>query len=104
MSPAVQNLHDLTRVGRRHAPALLADADDPHAELLTMIWGPRFDREHALDWWARLSARQPVAAMPVLSELLSAAERFDTLTSPVQQQLRRLVLRHRSRQMVAMSE
>ncbi len=104
MSPALQNLHQLTRLGKAHAPALLAQADDPHAELLTMIWGPQFDREYALDWWARLSRQRPVEAMPMLPELLSAAERFDALAVRQQQLLRRLVLRHRSGQMVAMSE
>ncbi|MCY1548078.1 hypothetical protein D9M68_841660 [compost metagenome] len=75
---------------------MLADADDPHAELLAMVWGPRFDREHALGLWARLSQRRPGEAVPVLPALLSAADRFDALGTPVQQRLRRLIVRHQT--------
>ena len=88
MSPLT---HDLRACGA----SLLAGTDDPHAELLALVWGPRFDREHALGLWARLSQRQPQAALPVLPQLLSAADRFDTLGAPAQQRLRRLILRHR---------
>ena len=42
---------------RAHAPALLAGADNPHDELLALVWGPRFDREHALDLMARQGLR-----------------------------------------------
>ena len=97
MTPALEALHTLTRQGRVHAPALLVGADDPHAELLSLVWGPRFDREHALGLWARLSQRQPAQAAPVLPVLLAAADRFDALGSPVQHRLRRLILRHRAR-------
>jgi hypothetical protein len=88
-------MHALTRQGRAHSAALLADADDPHAELLTLVWGPRFDREHALSLWARLSRRQPADAVPLLPELLSAGDRFDAMDREAQQRLRRLILRHR---------
>ena len=33
---------------RALGPALLASAPEPAVELLAMVWGPRFDREHAL--------------------------------------------------------
>lgn len=88
-------LHELTRQSRAHAPALLNGSDDPHAELLALVWGPRFDREHALGLWVGLSQRQPAHAAPVLPLLLAAADRFDALASPVQQRLRRLIVRHR---------
>ena len=96
MSPAFEPIHELTRQGRAHGPALLTGADDPHAELLSMVWGPRFDREHALGLWAQLSRRKPAHAAPVLPALLAAADRFDALGPPVQHRLRRLILRHRA--------
>lgn len=97
MSPRTAPLHHLAHTSRAHAPALLDGVDDPHAELLAMVWGPRFDRQHALELWARLSQQQPAAALPVLPALISAADRFDALDAPVQHRLRRLILRHRAR-------
>ena len=88
-------LHALARQGRAHSAVLLADADDPHAELLTLFWGPRFDREHALSLWARFSRRQPADAVPVLPELLAVGDSFDAMDRREQQRLRRLILRHR---------
>jgi hypothetical protein len=96
MSPVIEPIHALARHSRAHAPALLAGADDPHAELLAMVWGPRFDREHALGLWARLSQREPSGAYPVLPALLSAADCFDALGAPLQHRVRRLILRHQS--------
>ena len=96
MSPALEPLHALARQGREHGATLLSGSDDPHAELLTLFWGPRFDREHALRLWARLSQRQPVVAQPLLPALLAAGERFDALDRAAQQRLRRLILRHRA--------
>ncbi|UJW83463.1 hypothetical protein [Hydrogenophaga sp. SL48] len=96
MSPAFEPIHHLAQQGRAYAPALLAGADDPHAELLAMVWGPRFDRQHALDLWARLSQQQPAEALPLLPALLSAADRFDSLGVTVQHRLRRLIVRHRA--------
>jgi hypothetical protein len=104
MSPALEPIHRLTRQGRAHAPALLAGTDDPHAELLALVWGPRFDREHALGLWARLSRREPGEAMPVLPALLAAADQFDALATPAQHRLRRLIVRHRARRSEAVSE
>ncbi len=89
-------LHAIARQGRLHTAVLLADAEDPHAELLTLFWGPRFDREHALSLWARASRRQPVEAVPLLPQLLAAGYRFDALAREDQQRLRRLILRHRA--------
>jgi len=102
MSPRLEPIHHLAQQSRVFAPVLLAGADDPHAELLAMVWGPRFDREHALGLWARLSQRQPGEAVPVLPALLSAADRFDALGAPVQQRLRRLIVRHQTLGAVAM--
>lgn len=96
MSPAFQPIHHLAQQSRLHGPVLLTGTGDPHAELLAMVWGPRFDREHALDLWARLSRQQPAEALPVLPALLSAADRFDALSAPMQHRLRRLIVRHRA--------
>lgn len=95
MSAARPPVLQLAQGVRACGATLLADADDPHAELLTLVWGPRFDREHALGLWARLSQRQPQVALPVLPQLLAAADRFDALAPHGQQRVRRLILRHR---------
>ncbi len=89
-------LHAIARQGRPHTAVLLAGAEDPHAELLTLFWGPCFDREHALSLWARASRREPVEAVPLLPQLLAAGDRFDVLAREDQQRLRRLILRHRA--------
>ncbi len=93
MSPTLQVLGQPLR---DHGPALLAGVDDPHDELLALVWGPRFDREHALELWARLSRRQPAEAVLTLPAILSAADRFDGMDTGAQQRLRRLILRHRA--------
>jgi hypothetical protein len=95
MSPAIGTIHQLAQQSKAHGRALLDETEDPHAELLAMVWGPRFDREHALGLWARLSQRAPSAALPVLPALLALADRFDALDSAVQHRLRRLIVRHR---------
>ncbi len=88
-------IHAIARQGRPHTAVLLAGAQDPHAELLTLFWGPQFDREHALSLWARASQQRPVEAAPLLPQLLAVGERFDALARAEQQRLRRLILRHR---------
>ena len=95
MPPAAQTtIRQLAQAGRAHAHGLLHEADEPHVELLSLVWGPRFDREHALSLWARWSAQQPALAAPVLPMLMRAADSFDALGEAAQQQLRRLILRH----------
>lgn len=86
----------LARQARAISPALMGDTGDPHAEWLTMVWGPRFDRDHALALWTRLLRAQPATATPLLPGLIAVADAFDTLGRPVQQRLRRLILRHRT--------
>jgi hypothetical protein len=93
MSPA---LHAIGQPLREHGPALLAEVEDPHDELLALVWGPRFDRQHALGLWARFSRRQPAEAVHTLPALLQVADRFDGLDARSQQRLRRLILRHRA--------
>ena len=77
---------------RAHAPALLDGADDPHDELLALIWGPRFDREHALG----LMVRQGLLVPQALRGVLDTATRYDGLGAAAQQRLRRLIVRHRA--------
>lgn len=73
--------------------AWLASADDPHAELLAMVWGSRFDRAHAQD----LLAREPQAVPGVLETVQEVADGFDRLPASRQHRLRQIILRHRSR-------
>lgn len=76
---------------RALGPALLATGQEPAAELLAMVWGPRFDREHAVQL-ARLAAPDSVA---LGHSLALAADRFDALPPPRQQRLRQHI-RHRA--------
>jgi hypothetical protein len=66
------------------AEALAAGTDDPAAEMLALVWGPRFDREHALALLARLP--QPQDAWTVA--IHAFAERFDALPAAKQQAVR----------------
>lgn len=93
MTTPHEPLHRLARDLRVHGPVLLAGMPAPHDELLTLVWGPRFDREHALG----LVARQPPQAARTLPALLQAADRFDALHAPAQRRLRQMILRHRAR-------
>jgi hypothetical protein len=63
---------------------LAAGDEDDAADLLAMVWGPRFDREHALDWLAQARAadREAVEAMHRF------ASRFDALPAPAQKVVR----------------
>ena len=93
MTTTHEPLHSLARDLRAHGPGLLAGMPQPHEELLTLVWGPRFDREHALG----LMARQPQHAALTLPALLQAADRFDALHASAQRRLRQMILRHRAR-------
>jgi hypothetical protein len=74
---------ELATAVRTLAPVLRA-ADDPRLELLALVWGPRFDREHGLT----LAAQLPNAPVAVLK---ACAERFDRLRPGQQRRLRRLL-------------
>lgn len=93
MTTTHEPLHRLACDLRAHGPVLLAGMPQPHDELLALVWGPRFDREHALG----LLARQPAHAALALPALLQAADRFDALHAPAQRRLRQMILRHRAR-------
>ena len=80
MTTTHEPLHSLARDLRAHGPVLLAGMPQPHEELLTLVWGPRFDREHALG----LMARQPqhaARALPALLEAADIADRARALTA-----------------------
>ena len=91
----MNTVHHLFASMRAQGGALLATAEDPHAELLAMVWGSRFDREHAQG----LLARHPQApqARQALQGVLAAADSFDQLPAPRQHRLRRAIVHHRGR-------
>ena len=93
MTTTHEPLHSLARDLRAHGPVLLAGMPQPHDELLALVWGPRFDREHALG----LVARQPAHTALALPALLQAADRFDALHASAQRRLRQMILRHSAR-------
>ncbi len=75
---------------KAHSAQLLADVDSPHEELMSLVWGFVFDRDHAL----RLLAGRPANAAAVLPEIITAAERFDGLSLDAKRRMRSLILRH----------
>jgi hypothetical protein len=78
---------------RYHGPELLGHYDEPHTELLSLVWGPKFDRQQARSLLTVL----PVQC-PVLTEAMKhAADCFDALDAPQQQRLRHLIVRHQRR-------
>jgi hypothetical protein len=94
MSTEPSAVHHLTQQVRSYGATLLATTSDPHAELMAMVWGPRYDREHAMGLWAGLPQHNSGTVLPVLRALLSAADRFDKLAAPTQHRLRTLIQRH----------
>ena len=75
---------------RSHGRLLLAGADDPNAELMALVWGPRFDREHARDLVQSLAPCQTDLDRVVAQ----AADTFDRLPAQRQQRLRQAIRRH----------
>lgn len=69
--------------------ALGAVSDEPATDLLALVWGPRFDREHALTLLARL----PQADAGWASAVLAFGDRFDALPPACQRALRGEILR-----------
>lgn len=92
MPTMLHPLGPLMREVRMHGPILLSGVPEPHDELMSLVWGPRFDREHALG----LVARQPAVAALALPGLLAAADAFDALHMEAKQRLRELIRRHRT--------
>lgn len=81
---------DLARSARAHGALLLAGADRPHEEWMSLVWGSLFDRDYAL----RLMASRPAGAAAALPEVMAAADRFDGLGVDAKRRVRRLILRH----------
>ena len=90
---AATHLAELTEPLRAYGAVVLEGYDEPHAELMALVWGPRFDREHA----HTLLERRPGYVPQVLQTVHSAADQFDRLADAQQQRVRQLILRHRSR-------
>ncbi len=79
---------------RTRVAPLIGAAEDPQAELLALVWGPRFDRLHARQLVASASPRTAPRLRRALHE---AAQRFDRLPGQRQQRLRRLIWQQRGR-------
>ncbi|MBI2750137.1 MAG: hypothetical protein HYX43_12580 [Burkholderiales bacterium] len=75
---------------RSHGRLLLAGADDPNAELMALVWGPRFDREHARGLVQSLAPRHTDLDRVVAQ----AADTFDRLPAQHQRRLRQAIRRH----------
>lgn len=69
--------------------ALAAVSEDPAADLLALVWGPSFDRVHALSLLARL----PHMERAWVHALQTFGEHFDALPPAGQGTLRREILR-----------
>lgn len=78
---------------RAYGPVVFEGYKEPHAEVLALVWGPRFDRELA----HTLLQRRPGYVPQVLQAVRQAADHFDSLPEAERQRLRALILRHRSR-------
>lgn len=79
---------------RVHGPVLLASSTEPAAELLALVWGPRFDREHGR-YLAQSVAHNVAHSRPALDHALAqAADAFDQLPALRQQRLRQLLRHH----------
>lgn len=69
--------------------ALAAVSEDPQSDLLALVWGPSFDRVHALALLARLP--RPDGAW--VHALHAFGERYDALPPAGQRLLRQRILR-----------
>ncbi len=83
MSPVALLFDGARRVGSR----LVAGSSEPSAELLALVWGSRFDREHASSLMRRAAGLQPDAVATVMR----AADSFDGLPHARQQRIRGLI-------------
>ncbi len=86
----MHSLQPLFTSMRAHGPVLLATTTEPATELLALVWGPRFDRQHAQD--LAQSALQNYGGLQ--QALAQAADIFDGLPAPRQQRLRQLLRYH----------
>lgn len=86
-------LRTLTAPLRAYGPVVFEGYDEPHAELMALVWGPYFDRELV----HRLLKRRPGYVPQVVQAVNQAADQFDGLGALQQRRVRQLILRHRSR-------
>lgn len=87
----MQSLRTLFGSIRSYGSVLLASSTEPQADLLALVWGPRFDREHG----RQLAQSVVQNRLAVDHALAQAADTFDQLSAQRQQRLRQL-LRHRA--------
>jgi hypothetical protein len=90
---ATTALSALTAPLRAYGAVLFAGYDEPHAEVMALVWGPRFDREHARG----LLERRPGYVPQVLHTVQNVADQFDGLAIIEQKRVRQLIVRHRRR-------
>ena len=90
----MHSLQPLFSSMRAHGPVLLASTTEPAAELLALVWGPRFDREHGR-YLVQSVAHNLAHSRPALDHALDqAADTFDRLPAMRQQRLRQLLRHH----------
>jgi hypothetical protein len=90
--PSTLSRSDLVAPLRAYGAVILEGYDEPHAEVLALVWGPRFDREHA----HTLLERKPGYAPQVVQTVQQAADHFDQLAAAQQRRVRELIMRHHS--------
>ena len=88
-----QALQSVVAPVRAYGPVVFDALEDPHAEVMALVWGLSFDREAA----RTLMDRKPGYVPKVLQSVQHAADRFDQLKPAEQQRLRLLILRHQRR-------
>ena len=90
----MHSLQPLFSSMRAHGPALLASTTEPAAELLALVWGPRFDREHGRYLAQSVAKNRPALDHALDQALNQAADTFDRLPAQRQQRLRQLLRHH----------
>jgi hypothetical protein len=92
----MHSLQPLFSSMRAHGPVLLASTTEPAAELLALVWGPRFDREHGRYLAQSVAQKRPALDHALDQALNQAADTFDRLPALRQQRLRQLLRHHAS--------
>lgn len=97
-TPPARTVKVLMQLCRRHVAEWLGPQPDPHGELLTLVWGPRFDRQHAraLLVQAGTTGAVSTALAPARFALWQAGLLFDQLPAAAQDRVRALIVRHQS--------
>ena len=90
----MHSLQPLFSSMRALGPVLLASTTEPAAELLALVWGPRFDREHGRYLAQSVAQNRPALDHALDRALNQAADTFDRLPALRQQRLRQLLRHH----------